>query len=153
NGLRYGVAPALSSEWVGQQLKGTKYETAARLATALLTGGLAAVTHPPQARTVLGKYASDLSKNELEAAQQLIEYAASFDPPIKLSLADVVRQVTNNRSNLGELQRIVQESEVGRKITQDFYANNSTAIQEATRDELGRIAPTNHLPSTVGGEA
>lgn len=147
--LRYAAIPGMTSETAGQLTKGTELEPYARVAGAVLPAvpGIAAsaverVTNP------MGNALAGATPAQMARAQELIDQARSAGMP--LTAAEAIQSVTNGATNLGNVQRVVEQSPQGGAILRPFYAERPAQTQRlgnAMLDEIG--APAQAPAETV----
>jgi hypothetical protein len=150
NQLRYAVAPAVTSETVGDVLKGTPYEHPARAATAVLTGGLAALTNRPAtaASTIAGGMRG-VDDATITAAGQLMHAAQTRG--VALTWPEAIAQASGGGGRgLTNLQRVVEGSQGGGDTMGNFMAQRPAQIEAAGRQAFDTIAPQSQAPSAIG---
>lgn len=151
NTLRYGVAPAIASEAAGQATEGTKAEPWARVAAALVAGGLAALSaRPTSPQAVLSRSAQGATPQHIDAAEALFQEAQRMGVP--LTRANALDAVTQGATNMSGLQRVVE----GAGNLKGFFAPTESGVAQASAKAFDLIAPRPVKPSTIGpqiGEA
>jgi hypothetical protein len=127
--LKYGAIPGATSEAAGQVTKGTALEPWARVGGALLGGGGSALWDArPTAGKVLGDATRGVTDADYAAAGKLIDDAARAGSPI--TLPEAIQQVTNGRTGLADLQRVVEQSRKGGPVMRDMMTDRAANNQE-----------------------
>lgn len=157
NAIRYGVAPAITSETVGRipGIKGSPVEQPARIATAIATGGIAGLTGRPStaAQTIRNQLPPGVTPQMVDQAERLIADAGQRG--ITLSWPEALSQVAG-RPVLSELARHIEASPATTARAAEFYGQRPQQVETAARNQFDAIAPTNNAPSMIGphvGEA
>lgn len=143
--------PALVSETAGYATEGTGYEPYARVAGALAGGlGAAKAFAPTTAEKMIMERLRNVPDDQLSLAEGLMK-SASQQHGIDLTFPEAVAQVTNGRSTLPQLQRVVENAPgEGAEIMRNFMANRPEQIERAGRAAFDQIAPPSLNPSNVG---
>lgn len=147
--LRYGVAPAVTSETAGQLTKGTDLEPWARGATALATGGAAAILHRPASAdaALRDQLPSHVNDAHITAAEGLMRDAQSRG--IRLSWDEALSQVSG-RPVLQDIRRVVESAPQSRPRMQEFTQDRPQQIQDAAQQSFHDITPQSRAPNTIG---
>lgn len=156
NVVKYGVIPALPTEWVNQKTQGNPYQDLATAGTALVSGGvMSALSRPTSAAAAINRDLGGLSEAQLQPivaqAENLIRDASQRG--VNLTWAQAIEQVAPGSTNLPKLQRYIERTEQGSNALKPFYANQPQAMRNAVEDTVSQIAPINPAPSTIGPEA
>jgi hypothetical protein len=149
NILKYGVLPGAADETAGQATKGTVYEPYARAGAGLLTGfGAAAAFDLPRAgERMVARGAKSASNEELSLAQALINKGA--ENGVEIPLSEALQQVTSGRTNLGNVQRIIEGAGQNTSI-QDVMARRPQQVGDYVGRTLENIAPQSANPNDLG---
>jgi len=138
--VKYGLIPGMTSEAAGQYTKGTPWEPYARLAGGAF-GSIPGII--ADSRNNVAKIVSDatdgVTPQQLASAQKLMDQARAQGTP--LSLAEAVQHVTNGATNLGDVQRVVEQSRRGGPIMRYFYADRPAANDAAARGAFDAVSP------------
>lgn len=148
------AVPALASETAGQLTKGSALEPYARLA-----GGLAGGFGAGAARTIaqapeaaLGNAgAASLTPEQVAQVQALRQGAAARG--LDITVPEAVQQVTNNATGLGRMQRVLESTRQGQKITGGYFAQRPAQVQGAVNSYLDTLAKEPINPSVIGTNA
>jgi hypothetical protein len=140
--VKFGLLPGMVSEGAGQATEGTAFEPYARVAGALV-GGVPAIVSGM--RSAPGNILKDATKGvtdaDFTAAQKLMDDARAAGSPI--TLPEAVQQVTNGRSGLADVQRVVEQSRQGGSIIRDMMAdragNNAAMVDRQLAGDLGPL--------------
>jgi hypothetical protein len=142
------AAPAVTSETAGQIARqvAPEYETAARLAGGgAATIGTAVAQTPRGARAVASEALQGFTRQEIDAAQQLMHDAARLPGGgVALTFDEALNQVTGGRaSRLSQLNRVVTNSggEGGETMSQ-LYAQRPDQVARTGERAVNSIAPT-----------
>jgi hypothetical protein len=143
--VKFGLLPGMVSEGAGQVTEGTALEPYARVAGALV-GSVPGIVSG--VRSAPGNILKDATKGvtdaDFTAAQKLMDDARAAGSPI--TLPEAVQQVTNGRSGLADVQRVVEQSRQGGPIMRDMMAdragNNAGMVDRQLTGDLG------HLPAS-----
>lgn len=144
NALTFGVAPGLASEAAGQLTAGSSLEPWARGGAAIAAGGLGAFASRPTTAGGIIKDAVNLTPNQIDAVESLINDAASRG--INMSRAEAAQQVTGGATRLGDIQRVVE----GNGRLKEFYADRPQQIDQAARSQFDAMVPAAANPSEIG---
>lgn len=144
NALKFGVAPAIAAETVGQATKGTEAEPWARAAAALATGGAAAFASRPNAaeRAVMAA-TRGMTPAQVDQAINLFNESRIGSTPVPLTMAEAA-----GNDRLLNLQRIVE----GQGGLSDFMAQRPGQVDAAGRSFVDTMAPARNDPSMLGRE-
>ena len=144
NALRFGVAPAIAAETVGQATKGTEAEPWARAGAALATGGAAAFASRPNAaeRAVIAA-TRGMTPAQVDQAINLFAESRAGSTPVPLTMAEAA-----GNDRLLNLQRIVE----GQGGLSEFMAQRPGQVDAAGRAFVDAIAPARNDPSMLGRE-
>jgi hypothetical protein len=156
NQLRFGVAPAVTSETAGQLTEGTAIEGPARAVTAVVTGGLGALaSRPATAQAAIAGGMRGVDDATVTAAGQLMQAAQARG--VALTWPEAIAQASNGGGRgLTNLQRVVEGSQGGGDTMGNFMAQRPVQIEAAARNAFDEIAPQSQAPHTLGpamGEA
>lgn len=147
NALTFGVAPAVTSEFAGSLngVKGTSLEPWVRGAAALATGGAAGIaTAPGNVANTINRSAQGLTRQQVEAAEQLFQEAQRAGNPI--TRPEAIQAVTNGASNFGNLQRVVE----GQGGMRENFAQRPGQVEQAAGQAFDSITPAAPNPSAIG---
>jgi hypothetical protein len=145
NALALGVAPGLASEAAGQATEGTAYEPYARAGAAVLGGATGHwATAPNAAGAAVSRASRGANQAQVDAAEQLFQYAQSIGLPI--TRAEAVQHVTGGATNLGNLQRVVE----GSGELRPFMAARPGQVDDAARTAFGGVGPVSADPHGIG---
>jgi hypothetical protein len=141
--VKFGLLPGMVSEGAGQATEGTALEPYARVGGALVGGGIGAVANM---RSAPGKILSDATKgvtdDEFTAAQRLID-DSRLPGRSPVTLPEALQQVTNGRTGLADVQRVVEQSRQGGPIMRDMMAdrasNNAGMVDRQLAGDLGPL--------------
>jgi hypothetical protein len=138
--VKFGLLPGVVSEGAGQATEGTALEPYARVGGALVGGGIGALSGIRSAPgNILKDAIKGVSDDELTAAQRLMDDARAAGSPI--TLPEAVQQVTNGRSGLADVQRVVEQSRQGGPILRDMMAdrasNNAAMVDRQLTNDIG----------------
>lgn len=140
--VKFGLLPGMVSEGAGQVTEGTALEPYARVAGALVGGGIGALS---SVRSAPGKILADATKGVTDAeftqAQKLMDDARAAGSQI--TLPEALQQVTNGRTGLADVQRVVEQSRQGGPILRDTMAdragNNAAMVDRQLANDLGPL--------------
>ena len=140
NAVKFGVVPALVSETAGQMTKGTGAEPWARLAGGVVGGGAAALATRPNIETrMVANATRGATEANINQAMQLMSDSATRG--IRLTWAEALQQVTNNGTQAGRLQRVIEGTREGGQIMAPAMAERPGQVTGAVNQTLDRIAP------------
>lgn len=140
--VKFGLLPGAVSEGAGQATEGTALEPYARVGGALVGGGIGALRG---IKSAPGKILADATKGvtdaEFTAAQKLMDDARAAGSQI--TLPEALQQVTNGRTGLADVQRVVEQSRQGGPILRDVMAdragNNAAMADTTLRKSFGDL--------------
>jgi hypothetical protein len=140
--VKFGLLPGMVSEGAGQATEGTAFEPYARVAGALVGGVPAIVSGMRSAPgNILKDATMGVTDADFTAAQKLMDDARAAGSPI--TLPEAVQQVTNGRSGLADVQRVVEQSRQGGSIIRDMMAdragNNAAMVDRQLAGDLGPL--------------
>jgi hypothetical protein len=145
NTAAFGIIPGLTSEFAGQQTKGTKLEPWARGGAAVLSGGVSGVlTAPGNAAQTIGRTAHGVDRNVLAQAEALFQEAQAAGMP--LTRPEAIQAVTNGATNFGNLQRVVE----GQGAMKPFFAERAGQTDAAAGRVFDQVTPAAPNPSAIG---
>lgn len=149
NAINFALIPGVASEAVGRRLEGTGYETAARIGTAVATGGLATALNRPRTaeRAIRNAMSPNVDQAAINRARQLIDDAAQRG--VTLTWAEALEQVSPG-SGLPNMQRVLEGTPGSREVLAPVMANRPAQIGNAARPAFDQIAPVNNAPSGIG---
>lgn len=147
--LRYGVAPAVTSETAGQMTKGTAAEPYVRGATALATGGAAAMMErPASAQAALrDQLPSHVNDAHITAAEDLMQHARDIGTPLTW---DEALSRVSGRPVLQDIRRVVESAPQSRSRMQEFTQDRPQQIQDVAGQAFHDIAPQSRAPNVIG---
>lgn len=150
NAVRFAVIPGIASEAVGQATEGSGFEGAARAATAIGAGGIAALaSRPDTAQAAIAGSMRGIDDATVNIAGQLMQQAQARG--IALTWPEAVAQASGGGGKgLTNLQRVVEGSQGGGDTMGAFMAQRPAQIDAAGRQAVGTIAPPSAAPSTIG---
>lgn len=152
NALRYGVVPAVASEFASNKVKGTEAEPWVRGGTALAAGGLAAaLSRPRNAMSAVSQSMGGIDDQTIYAAQKLIEDSANRG--INLAWPQAISSVNEGAMSLQRLQRFVERTPAGNSFMSEFYRGQPENISVASSRQFDTIAPLSETPSLIGPRA
>lgn len=155
NLMRYAVAPGLVSEAAGDLAESSGHGDYAPYARAL--GGLAGLgganylARPNAGPRAVSQGLRGVGEQEIAEAGRLMMEARVRG--IELTWPEAIDQVTNGRSSLGNLQRIVEASPGGSEVMRPFMANRAGQVEGAFNRQMGDIAAVPMTPSQIGPQA
>jgi hypothetical protein len=140
--VKFGLLPGAVSEGAGQATEGTALEPYARVAGAVVGGGIGALG---SIKSAPGKILTDATKGVTDAeftqAQKLMDDARAAGSQI--TLPEALQQVTNGRTGLADVQRVVEQSRQGGPILRDVMAdragNNAGMVDRELTGGLGPV--------------
>lgn len=146
------VVPGVASETAGQVTKGTAAEPYARGGAALLGAGGASILSRPgtAARAIREQMPAGVTPQMVDQAGNLIRDAANRG--ITLAWPEALSQVAE-RPVLTNTMRHLEAAPQTEARMGEFFAGRPQAVEQATRQELGNVAPVNNAPSTIGPAA
>ena len=152
--LNVGV-PALASDAAGEGARKFMRGDANAEAIARGVGGLAGglglgirdLAFPSQQR-MLTNAAQGLTPEALARAQQI--KAAGVEMGYIPTNAEAIQQATNGATGMGRLQRIIEGTKQGNRITAPFFADRPNQVNSVVRDFAGTLAPPTDFPSSIG---
>jgi len=149
NAIRYGVVPGLASEAAGQATKGTAYEPYARVGGALAGAGASAVLSRPgtAAKAIRAQLPEGVTPQMVDQAGALIDRAAQQG--IALAWPEALSQVAG-RPVLTNVMRHLEAAPQTEATMAEFFGQRAQQVESAGRQAMGRIAPPNHAPSSIG---
>lgn len=152
NTIRYGVLPALTSEFAGQMTKDTPFEQPARIGTALVTGGIAGLTARPgtAAQSIRGQMPAGVTEQTVNDAHALITSAAQQG--VTLSWPEALSQVAQ-RPVLSDMARHLEASGPTQGRMADFYADRPQQLETAGRAAMDNLGTATANPSMIGPQA
>lgn len=152
NAMRYAVAPGLASEAAGHATEGGPYEPYARALGGLAgLGGASYMARPNAGPRAVSQALRGVGEQELDAAGRLMMEARVRG--VELTWPEAIDQVTNGRSSLGNLQRIVEASPGGSEVMRPFMAERAGQVEGAFNRQMGDIAAVPMTPSQIGPRA
>lgn len=148
--LKYGLAPGAASEAAGEATAGTEVEPYARAAGAILGSGPAiamdiAAAHG--AARSIGQTLRNVTEPQFTAAQNLLNESRAAGAP--LTLPEAVQHATNGATNLGDVQRVVEQSAAGGPTMKSFYGERPGQTQALGQQALDQITPARIDPAEV----
>jgi hypothetical protein len=152
NALKYGAFPGAVSETAGQVTKDTPLEPWARTAGALTAGAVAPMTigaPKPIPAFLRDKLPSFVTEQHINAAEKLIQDAASGPNPINLTWPEALSQVTG-RPVLTNVQRMVESAPQSREAMGEVFSERPEQIQKRAQQEFSALGPQSKAPSTIG---
>ena len=145
NAAVFGVLPAVASETAGGLTKGTAAEPWARGAAALAAGGLGGiVTAPGNVAATVGRAAGGVDRQVLAQAEALFQEAHAAGMP--LTRAEAIQYVTNNGTQFGNLQRVVE----GQGGLKPFFSERAAGNEAAAGRVMDSVTPAAPNPSAIG---
>lgn len=150
--LTAAATGGLASETAGQVFEGTPNEEIARA-----IGGLVGVAGPHMVagargshvpRQMVGRAMEGLDEATLNRADFLRQVAAQQG--IDLSWPEAIQQASRGGTRLGDLQRVVENSDQGGPAMRQYYANRPQQITTAARQQFDEIAPQPMIPERLG---
>jgi hypothetical protein len=152
NALRYAVAPGLASEAAGHATEGSAYEPYARVLGGLAgLGGANYLSRPNAGPRAVSQGLRGVGEQDIAGAGRLMMEARVRG--IELTWPEAIDQVTNGRSSLGNLQRIVEASPGGSEVMRPFMAERPGQVERAFNAQMGDIVPVPMTPSQIGPRA
>lgn len=149
---RYAFAPGVASQAASDMAEGTGYEPYARIAGGL--AGLGAANYlmrPNAAPRAVSNALRGVDEQQIADAGRLMMDARVRG--VQLTWAEAIDQVTNGRSSLGNLQRVVEASPGGGEVMRPFMAERPAQVAAAFDRQMGDIAAVPMTPSAVGPRA
>jgi hypothetical protein len=152
NALRYAVAPGLASEAAGHATEGSDYEPYARVLGGLAgLGGANYLSRPNAGPRAVSQALRGVGEQDIADAGRLMMEARVRG--IELTWPEAIDQVTNGRSSLGNLQRVVEASPGGSEVMRPFMAERPAQVERAFNNQMGDIAAVPMTPSQIGPRA
>jgi hypothetical protein len=164
--IRYGAIPGAASEVAGQVTEGTALEPWARMAGAILGGGVASLTHAPSgaragldagagATQTLARALRDTGMTDADwtRAADLMRQSQSTVP---LTWAEAIGQATGGRVDLGLIQRAVERVGGGANMMSAFMARrapSATYAMDQMAPTIGPAVPPTQLGQGMGRAA
>lgn len=150
--LLQAVIPGAASETAGQLTKGTKAEPYARFGAGLVGSGLTSLATRPgtTTRAIREQLPAGVTPQMVTQAEQLMQDAAQRG--IQLAWPEALSQVAQ-RPVLTNTMRHLEGAPQTEAQMAEFFAGRPQAVEQATRHELGNVAPVNQAPSTIGPAA
>lgn len=141
--LKFGMLPGAASEAAGQATEGSALEPYARVAGAVVGGGIGALSSIKSAPgKILADATKDVTEVELTAAQKLID-DSRLPGRSPVTLPEALQQVTNGRTGLADVQRVVEQSRQGgpimRNVMADRAGNNAAMVDRELSGGLGPL--------------
>lgn len=156
--LAYGVTPAATSELGGNignliapgSQKGEQY---GRAIGALVGGGLGAyASGPSRAQQMTTAGLKNASPQDMAKASALMDDARTRFG-IDITPSEALGYVTKGRSDLSEIQRIIERVQPGAEIMAPFMQRRTEAVGPAIERLKGQISPTAGKQSEIGYQA
>lgn len=69
---------------------------------------------------------------------------------VDLTWPEAIQQASNSGTRLGDLQRVVENSDRGAPIMREFYADRPQQVETAARQQFDQIAPQPMAPERLG---
>jgi hypothetical protein len=136
---KYAVVPGAASETAGEVTKGTAAEPYARVAGAVGPAVLkGAVSSAARLSNPLRGVMGDVSPTDETAAQALLDQSRAAGAPI--TVPESIQQATGSATNLGNVQRVVEQSPEGGQIMKPFYAQRPQQTEDLGKSILRQIA-------------
>jgi hypothetical protein len=146
------AAPGIASEAAGEATRGTKLEPYARVAAALVAGGLGeAATRPTPQTRILADASRGASEAQIATARRLMDDAAQRG--IRLTMAEALQQATDSGTGMGRLQRVIEQTEGGGARIAPVMAERPAQVAAAVRGYADDIAPPPADPYTAASGA
>lgn len=147
--VNFAVAPGVADETAGQLTQGTKWETPARIGSAVVAGGAASILNRPRtAETALRRSMSpQVGQAEIAQADALMQDAAQRG--VQLTWAEALEQVAPG-AGLTNMQRVLESTSGSREIMSPVMAARPGQVDQAARQTFGTVAPPNAAPSNIG---
>lgn len=146
------LAPALTSETAGQLTKGKPVEPYARLAGALLGGGVGdfATRGAPRER-LLAEASRPATDAQIAEARALME--AGQARGVRLTMAEALQQVTNSGTGMSRMQRVLEGTNTGNAQIAPVMSARPGEVRGAITGFADQIAPPTDQPSMLGAQA
>ena len=128
-------------------LAGTPYEVPAKM---IATGlGVAAphVSSIVGPSRVLRETIEGVTPQNFRQAEELMQRGLTQNPPIKLSWDEALNHVTNGRTKLADIRRVVESSRGGGAL-REMMAERPEAIKEAGRNTIAGLRNSSSIPPT-----
>lgn len=154
NMTRFAAAPGLAAEGAGDLARAYApgWEGVAEAAGGLAGFGAASMMRNPQAgERAVSQSLRGVPEPVIRQAEQLVQDAAARG--ITLTWPEAIQQVTNSGTTLGNLQRVVENSERGGQVMRPIMAERPQQVQQAFDREIGNIAAVPMQPSQIGPRA
>jgi hypothetical protein len=153
--LTGAVAPGLAAEGAGNLpgVKGTWLEPFARGGAAILGGGAATLaTAPRTAEATLARTVAGQDQGVFVQAQQLMDDAAAAG--VRLTGDEAIQYVTGNATRLGDLRRVIENSQGGGDVLKPLMAERPGQVSASGRDALASLAygPQDPLRTGLGAQ-
>jgi hypothetical protein len=150
--ITQAVLPGIASEAAGQATRGTKYETAARVAAGLGAGGVVALASRPgtAAQALTHQLPKGVTSSMVDDAQRLMEDAATRG--VQLTWPEALSQVAG-RPVLSNIMRHIEASPQTEARMSEFFGSRASRMDGAARSEFDNVAPQSQSPSAIGPAA
>lgn len=149
---RFGLIPGAASEAAGEATHGTKFEPYARAAAGLLGGlGGSMVLRGNAGERAVGNALRGVTEQQIDDAGRLMMEARVRG--VDLTWPEAIDQVTGGASTLGNIMRVVENSERGGSVMQPFYSGRPQQVEQAFNRQMGDVAAVPMTPSAIGPRA
>jgi len=143
--ITQALIPAAISETAGQLTNDNPW---ARLAGAVAPAAAAKVFRVPKnGEAILAKQIPNISQEDLIQSQILMDRARAMG--IKLSAAEAVQQITNGKTGLSDVQRVLEHSSRSGPSLKEFYAERPAANTAAMESILKQVSPEQISPFEI----
>lgn len=154
NMTRFAAAPGLAAEGAGDLARAYApgWEGVAEAAGGLAGLGAAGAMRNPQAgERAVSQSLRNVPEPVIRQAEQLVQDAAMRG--VTLTWPEAIQQATNSGTTLGNLQRVVENSERGGQVMRPVMAERPQQVQQAFDREIGNVAAVPMQPSQIGPRA
>jgi hypothetical protein len=148
------LVPAFASETAGQAARqiAPQTEPYVRAGTAVATGlGTSLAMQPRTAEQAISRSMSNATPQQIQQAGNLIQDAAALPGGgVRLTWDEALQQVTNAGTNLGNLRRVVENSEGGGNVLKPLMSQRPGQVQATGGAVINNTAPMSLRPDRAG---
>jgi hypothetical protein len=148
------LIPAFASETAGQVARqiAPQTEPYVRAGTAVATGlGTSLAMQPRTAEQAISRSMSNATPQQIQQAGNLIQDAAALPGGgVRLTWDEALQQVTNAGTNLGNLRRVVENSEGGGNVLKPLMSQRPGQVQATGGAVINNTAPMSLRPDRAG---
>lgn len=148
------LIPAVATETAGQVARQVAPQTEpyVRAGTAVLSGlGTGLAMQPRTAEQAISRSMTNVTPQQLQEAQRLVQGAAALPGGgVRLTWDEALQQVTNGGTNLGNLRRVVENSEGGGSVLKPLMSQRPGQVQATGAAAIDATAPMSLRPDRAG---